>query len=111
LKTEFIIFDGITALDFISVYNPVSQLKSADFMSDFSWKRCSFSPEVAKEVQLQSTAKQVRKSLLNHDLIVVVGSFLRQKNQKSLLPISWLEIYKRALKNDIGVYRLFITGK
>jgi hypothetical protein len=118
MESTFTILDGITALDFICVYDPISRvydpisrLESLDFMSDFSWERCSFSPEAAKEVQLQSTAKQVRKSLLNHDLIVGIGSFLRQKNRKNMLPVSWLEIYKRAFKNDISVCRLAITWK
>ncbi len=108
----FTILDGITALDFISVYNPISKLTSIDFMSNFKWEKCSFVPVVQeKEEELQSTAEQIKNSLSNNDIIVVPDGFWSSKNQKNTSFASWLEVCKRIQENDIGVYRLVINWK
>lgn len=38
MKTAFIIFDRMTALDFIGVYDSLTRLKTMDFAPEFSWE-------------------------------------------------------------------------
>ena len=38
MKVAFVIFDGMTALDFIGFYEPVTRLKTMDFLPDLEWE-------------------------------------------------------------------------
>lgn len=78
-------------------------------MPDFSWKRCSFAPETVDDNELQSTADQIKNSLLNHDFIIAMGKFLTGEKPKEITFSQWLEICKFRSKKGIGVYRFVIT--
>ena len=41
-RIAFIIFDGITWLDFFGIYDPISRLKSMEFLPDLSWDICAY---------------------------------------------------------------------
>lgn len=41
MKTAFVIFDHMTALDCIGVYDPLTRLKSMDLIADFAWHVCA----------------------------------------------------------------------
>lgn len=49
MKTAFIIFDKLTALDFIGIYDPLSRLKSMSILPDFEWRLCARTAEVMDE--------------------------------------------------------------
>jgi cyclohexyl-isocyanide hydratase len=42
MKTAFVIFDRMTALDLIGVYDPLTRLKSMNFVPEFNWQFCAF---------------------------------------------------------------------
>jgi cyclohexyl-isocyanide hydratase len=94
MRTAFVIYDGMTALDFIGVYDPLSRLKSMDFMSDFNWDICSFTKEVSDLNGLQLIPDSVRRSLSNYELVVVPGGFSTRKLQKDKKFIDWLQSAK-----------------
>ena len=37
MKIAFIIYDGMTPLDFLGVYDPISRLKTMGFREDIEW--------------------------------------------------------------------------
>ena len=37
MRIAFVIYDGMTSLDFIGVYDPVTRLKTMGFMPDLEW--------------------------------------------------------------------------
>ena len=45
MKTAFVIFHRMTALDFIGMYDPLTRLKSMQLMPDFEWNVCSFTAD------------------------------------------------------------------
>ena len=49
MKTAFVIFDRMTALDLIGVYDPLTRLKSMNFVPEFNWKICAFTEEVSDD--------------------------------------------------------------
>jgi hypothetical protein len=111
MRPLFPILNGITALDLIGVYSPISQLKSADFMPDFNWEQCSFTPKIEDKEKLQAVAERVRHLLSTYELIVIPGEFLTRKKQKDSAFSKWLEICKNRQKNNIGVYKFTITWR
>ncbi|MES2648271.1 MAG: DJ-1/PfpI family protein [Bacteroidota bacterium] len=91
MKIAFIIFDGITWLDLIGCYEPITKLKSNNFLPALSWNLCGFT-ETAKDLfGLEVKADLVKNSLVNYDAIIVPGGMGTRKLQFDEKFISWLQ--------------------
>lgn len=75
MKTAFIIFDQMTALDLIGAYDALSRLKSMHILAEFEWDLCSFTEEVTDHNGLRFFPDKVGESLAGYDLIFVPGGF------------------------------------
>ncbi len=75
MKIAFVIFNGMTALDFIGVYDPVTRLKTMGWISDLQWDICAYTPEVQDTAGLHFTPTHVNTSLQSYDMIIVPGGF------------------------------------
>lgn len=75
MNTAFIVFDRMTALDFVGVYDPLTRLRSMGFMPEFEWDICSLSADVTDDRGLKFTPTKVGPSLGAYDLVVVPGGF------------------------------------
>ena len=75
MKVAFVIFDRMTALDFVGVYDPVTRLKTMGLMPQLSWDVCSQTPEVADDRGLAFTPTKVGGPLGGYDLLIVPGGF------------------------------------
>jgi putative intracellular protease/amidase len=73
MKIAYIIFDGVTWLDFIGVYDAVSRLKSMGYMKDLSWDICSLSETARDNFGLTIVASKVSQPLDIYDAIIVPG--------------------------------------
>jgi putative intracellular protease/amidase len=73
MRLAYIIFDGITWLDFIGIYDPISRLKSMKFVDDLSWDICAFNSSAKDNFGLEITATKIRESLADYDAIIVPG--------------------------------------
>lgn len=90
LKVAFIIFNGITALDFIGFYDPISRLKSQGYIPNLSWELCSFTDTVQDSFGLSLTPSKVRQSLDSYDMIFVPGGLGTRTLQTDRDFINWL---------------------
>ena len=68
MKTAFIIFDQMTALDLIGVYDPLTRLKSMNFVPEFNWQICAFTEEVSDDKGLRFAPDTVAVSLSEYDM-------------------------------------------
>lgn len=73
MKIAYIIFDGVTWLDLIGVYDAVSRLKSMGFIKDLSWDVCSMNKSASDNFGLTLAAGQVNRPLDAYDAIVLPG--------------------------------------
>jgi len=73
LKTAFIIFNQMTALDLIGVYDPLTRLKSMNFVPEFRWQICAYTQEVSDDRGLRFAPDTIAESLDGYDIIVVPG--------------------------------------
>ena len=69
MKTAFVIFDGLTTLDFVGVYDPVTRLKTMDFIPGMEWEICAFTKEVRDDKGLGLQPTRVGQSLGGFDLL------------------------------------------
>lgn len=91
MRIAFIIFDGITWLDFIGVYDPITRLKSLGYMPDLSWDICSFTNKVADNFGLEIKPDKVRNPLNIYDAIIIPGGFGTRKLQFETDFINWIK--------------------
>jgi putative intracellular protease/amidase len=73
MKIAYVIFDGVTWLDFIGVYDAVSRLKSMGYMKNLSWQICSLAKTAHDNFGLTIVADKVAQPLNSYDAIVVPG--------------------------------------
>lgn len=86
----FIIFDGVTTLDFVGIYDPITQLKSKGYLPKLSWETCAMSSSVKDFFGLTIQIDQVKPDLSNFDMIIVPGGFGTRPLQSSKPFIQWL---------------------
>lgn len=73
MKLAYVIFDGITWLDFIGVYDPVSRLKSMKYINDLSWDICSFTNSAKDNFGLEIMPTKTGEILAAYDAVIIPG--------------------------------------
>lgn len=118
MQVAFIIFNGMTTLDFIGIYDPIIRLKTMDFFPSLQWDICSFTSDVRDINDLAIVPTKVNHSLESYDLLVVPGGFGTRKYVKSSEFIDWFKTSKGSkLKTSICTAALllgaagFLEGK
>jgi len=91
MKIAFILFDGITWLDFIGVYDPITRLKSLNYMSDLTWDTCSFTDTITDNFGLEMIPSKIKNSLAEYDAIIIPGGFGTRKLQFDTEFINWIK--------------------
>ena len=91
MKVAFIIYDGMTSLDFIGVYDPVTRLKIMGFIPDLQWDVCALSKEVKDKTDLQFTPTKVGGPLRDYDMVIVPGGFGSRKLLNDAKFINWIK--------------------
>jgi len=91
MKIAYIIFDGITLLDLIGIYDPVTRLKSMQYLPDLSWDFCSFTPSVKDNFGLEVVPTKIRESLAGYDAIIVPGGHGTRKLQTDNEFLDWIK--------------------
>jgi transcriptional regulator GlxA family with amidase domain len=94
MNTAFVIFNRMTMLDFIGMYDPLTRLKSMQIMPDFEWNVCSFTTNVVDDKGLRIAPSIAGESLSGYDLIVVPGGFGTRTLQHDNAFLDWLRSAK-----------------
>jgi cyclohexyl-isocyanide hydratase len=90
MKAALIIFEGMTTLDFIGFYDPVTRLKSMGIMTDFEWRICALAPRITDDRGLGLVAEAVAEPLAGFDLLFIPGGFATRKLQHEWEFVEWL---------------------
>jgi cyclohexyl-isocyanide hydratase len=91
MKIAFVIFEGITLLDLIGIYDPVSRLKSMQYLPDISWEFCSFAPSVKDHFGLEIVPTKVNQSLAGYDAIIIPGGYGTRQLQLETDFLNWIK--------------------
>lgn len=96
MKIAYILFNGITWLDLIGIYDPISRLKTMKYLPDLDWDLCSFENEISDNFGLMVSPQKIKQSLEFYDIIIVPGGLgtrtLRLENDF----IAWLQTAQNA---------------
>lgn len=90
MTAAFVIFDRLTALDFVGAYDPITRLGSMRILADFDWDLCAFHKSVTDGRDLQLSPDRVRPSLKEYDVLVVPGGHGTEELRKQETFVDWL---------------------
>ncbi|HXL72917.1 MAG TPA: DJ-1/PfpI family protein [bacterium] len=91
MKIGFVIYGGMTSLDFVGVYDPLTRLKIMGFLPDLSWDICSLNEWVTDSTGLTLKATVVSEPLGNYDLVIVPGGPIGRDLSKNEIFIQWIK--------------------
>jgi cyclohexyl-isocyanide hydratase len=91
MRIAFIIYDGMTALDFIGVYDPVTRLSTMGFLSDLRWDVCARSMTVEDGGGLGFIPSKVGESLHTYDMVILPGGSGSRRLIDDAVFIEWLK--------------------
>ncbi len=91
MKTAFVVFDRMTALDFIGFYDPLTRLQSMHIMDDFEWRICSTASRVVDDRGLRIEANTIAEPLDSYDMVFVPGGFGTRTLQHDPAFVDWLK--------------------
>lgn len=75
MKIAFVLFDGMTFLDFVGFYDVITRLRYFEPTKDFSWDICGLKKEVTDELGMTVKVNQVKPDLSKYDILFVPGGF------------------------------------
>lgn len=91
MKIAYIVFNDITLLDFIGIYDPISRLKTLHYLPDLSWEICSFTERVQDSFGFEIKPDKVKNSLANYDAIIIPGGFGTRELQYNADFMNWIK--------------------
>lgn len=91
MRAAFVIFDGMTALDFVGVYDPLGRLRTMQILPDFEWSVCGMARTIHDDRGLGFIADRPEQSLERFDLLIVPGGFATRQLQANASFIAWLQ--------------------
>jgi transcriptional regulator GlxA family with amidase domain len=90
LKAAFVLFERMTALDFVGAYDPITRLASMSIMPEFEFDLCGLATSVTDDRGLRFTPGRVGESLAGYDLLVVPGGFGSRELERDEAFLAWL---------------------
>ena len=75
MKIAFIIFNGLTTLDFIGIYDPLTRLKTMGFIPDLDWDVCAYTDIVKDDRGLILVPTAIQEPLQSYDALVAPGGY------------------------------------
>lgn len=73
MKIGFVVYDGLTGLDFVGAYDPITRIGTMGFRDDIEWEICGLSPTVTATGGLTIETTATDESLTGYDLVFVPG--------------------------------------
>jgi transcriptional regulator GlxA family with amidase domain len=90
LRAAFVIFEGMTALDFVGAYDPLTRLGTMRLRADFAWDVCALTNEVRDHTGLRFAPTRVGEALGTYDLLVVPGGHGARELAEDAAFLDWL---------------------
>lgn len=111
MRAAFVLFNGLTALDFVGLYDPLTRLLSMQIRSDFRWDLCGLSEEVTDDRGLRLRIDSVGLPLSGYDLLLVPGGFVTRQLQSDSAFLEWLRTGESVpLKASVCTGALLLGG-
>jgi transcriptional regulator GlxA family with amidase domain len=75
VRIAFVIFDDMTALDLVGIYDPVTRLKSMGLLPALTWDICAQQSTAHDDRGLQLSSTNCPRNLGQYEALIVPGGF------------------------------------
>ncbi len=86
----FVLFDGMTTMDFVGFYEAITWLGILKAKEDVSWAFCANQAEVVDDRGLRMRADRVLPDLSDYDLVFVPGGYATRQLRFDPAFVSWI---------------------
>jgi len=90
VKIAYVLFDGMTTLDFAGFYDAVSWLKILNAKENVTWELCADNGEITDDRGMTIKVGQVRPDLSGYDLVFVPGGLATRQLQYDAEFVAWI---------------------
>ncbi|GGA24145.1 DJ-1/PfpI family protein [Paenibacillus physcomitrellae] len=90
MKIAFVLFNGVTFLDFVGFYDVVNRLRQFERTKGTTWELCAMSEEVRDELGMRVKVDAVKPDLSGYDLVFIPGGMGTRKLKDDLDFINWI---------------------
>ncbi len=90
MRIAFVIYERMTTLDFLGVYDALTRLRTMGFRDDVEWDICARTPDVHDNAGLHLVPTRVNEPLRGYDLLVVPGGVTSRKLADDAAMIEWM---------------------
>jgi len=91
MKIAFILFDGVTFLDFVGFYDVITRLKYFESTKDSSWDIVALKEEITDELGMTIKVNQIKPDLTQYDLIFIPGGLGTRALRFDETFVSWIK--------------------
>lgn len=91
MNIAFVVYNNMTMLDFVGVYDPLIRIKTMGFNSDFNWDICGFDKIITDNTGLEINPNKVAQSLDEYDMLVIPGGFGSRQLTRDEKFINWIK--------------------
>jgi transcriptional regulator GlxA family with amidase domain len=91
LHIGFVIYDGMTALDFIGAYDPLTRLHTMRLLPGVEWNVCATTDTVRDGAGLRFVPDTVGQPLTGYDLVYVPGGFSTRDLVSDAAFVEWIK--------------------
>jgi transcriptional regulator GlxA family with amidase domain len=92
VKIAFVLYEGVTLLDFAGAYDPLTRLKTMGFMPDLEYRVCARTERIRSSEGIELAADIVSPDLSTYDYVVIPGGNGVMDLLKDKSFLSWLAI-------------------
>ena len=90
MRAAFVIFEGMTSLDLVGAFDPISRLRLNGILPDLEWSVCARSERVDDANRFGFYADRVAESLSGYDLVVVPGGLATRSLIRDERFLAWI---------------------
>ena len=92
MKIAFVLYDGVTLLDFAGAYDPLTRLKTMGFVPDLEYNICARAGTVRSFEGVTISADTINTDLSTYDYVIVPGGNGIAGLMQDQAFLSWLAI-------------------
>ncbi|MEK3827647.1 DJ-1/PfpI family protein [Paenibacillus sp. FSL K6-1558] len=90
MKMAFILFNGVTFLDFVGFYDVIYRLNLFDQTKGTTWDICGLTEEVTDELGMSVKVNVIKPDLSQYDLVFVPGGMGTRKLKEDNEFVDWI---------------------
>jgi transcriptional regulator GlxA family with amidase domain len=105
MKIAFVLYDGITLLDFAGVYDPITRLKTMGFVKDLTCDICAQKEKIRSFEGIELVPDTINSNLSPYDYVIIPGGNGIKDLMRDTRFLDWILI-----KNDTTIIAAVCGG-